>query len=355
MPQSVKSSPASAPFPNGVDGYLDQAFADTLEDLGVESRNRSSYMLDAASFELMGPPRPSDRQIIVEKGETLYSIAKREFGDGGLYTLLGDRALIHPGETLTVPGIVTDAMKDGARAQALARESKHSNAVVEKKQPAVERAAVSPVLSYDVPPLGGWDGFPSQPTNAWEELKSGAVSIFNNPEQLGPPGLAVKVAASPFLFVRMAREAVKDAGLLKRASADEARLVHMSERAEDILASGKLGLPSNNYAGPASNAGLTGWRLTGRTGLSPTTNYGAVPIPTHAESAFSKVVPVGPLTTWQSVMGHEYTARGVLDLATGSFARAGVNWNQVGIYSIDAAFTGSAVVGAAHLLDEKNK
>jgi RHS repeat-associated protein len=46
------------------------------------------------------------------------------------------------------------------------------------------------------------------------------------------------------------------------------RLVHMSGASDDILASGKLGLPSNNYAGPAANSGRSGWGLTGRTGLS---------------------------------------------------------------------------------------
>lgn len=86
-------------------------------------------------------------------------------------------------------------------------------------------------------------------------------------------------------------------GVIKNSAAKTGgNLVHMSTKADDILASGKLGLPSNNYAGPASNAGRSGWGLTARTGLSPSGTYGAVPIPAAGEAAFSKVVPIGPIT-----------------------------------------------------------
>jgi hypothetical protein len=133
------------------------------------------------------------------------------------------------------------------------------------------------------------------------------------------------------------------------------RLVHMSESAGTINASGRLGLPSNNYAGPASNAGRSGWSLTSRTGLSPSGNYGAVPIPTAGEAAFSKVVPIGPMTTWQRLTGQQYTARGVMDLSTGAFSRSGVNWNQIGIYGTDAAITGGAIGGGIYLWNESQK
>ncbi len=132
-------------------------------------------------------------------------------------------------------------------------------------------------------------------------------------------------------------------------------LVHMSTKADDILASGKLGLPSNNYAGPASNAGRSGWSLTSRTGLSPSGSYGAVPIPAAGEAAFSKVVPIGPMTAWQRLTGQQYTARGVMDLSTGAFSRTGVNWNQVGIYGTDAAITGGAIGGGIYLWNESQK
>ncbi len=139
-----------------------------------------------------------------------------------------------------------------------------------------------------------------------------------------------------------------DFGHSSLAANSGGNLVHMSTRADDILASGKLGLPSNNYAGPASNAGRSGWALTGRTGLPANGNYGAVPIPAADNAAFSKVIPIGPFTGWQRATGQQYTARGILDLNMGAFSRTGVNWNQVGIYSFDAAVTGS-VIGGAYL------
>lgn len=129
----------------------------------------------------------------------------------------------------------------------------------------------------------------------------------------------------------------------------------MSGAADDILASGKLGLPSNNYAGPAANAGRSGWGLTARTGLSPSGSYGAVPIPAAGEAAFSRVVPIGPMTTWQRLTGQQYTARGIMDLSIGGFTRTGVNWNQVGIYATDAAITGGAVGGGIYLWNESRK
>ena len=127
------------------------------------------------------------------------------------------------------------------------------------------------------------------------------------------------------------------------------RLVHMSGAADDVLSSGKLGLPSNNYAGPASNAGRSGWSLTSRTGLNPNGTYSPVPIPAAGEAAFSEVVPIGPVTAWQRLTGQQYTARGILDLNTGAFTRSGLNWNQVGIYSFDAAVTGTAIGGGVYL------
>ena len=125
----------------------------------------------------------------------------------------------------------------------------------------------------------------------------------------------------------------------------------MSTRANDIFASGKLGLPSNNYAGPATNAKLSGWALTRRTGLSPRGNYGAVPIPVSGEAAFSKVTPVGLFTAWQRYTGQQYTARGVIELSTGSFTRTGVNWNQAGVYAGDAALSTAVLGSGIYLLN----
>jgi hypothetical protein len=40
-----------------------------------------------------------------------------------------------------------------------------------------------------------------------------------------------------------------------------------------------------------------------------------------------------------------YTAAGFLDLETGTFVQTGVNWNQVGLYSLDTAITGTTAAG----------
>jgi hypothetical protein len=129
----------------------------------------------------------------------------------------------------------------------------------------------------------------------------------------------------------------------------------MSGAADYILAYGKLGLPSNNYAGPAANAGRSGWGLTARTGLSPSGTYGAVPIPAAGEAAFSKVTPVGIFTSWLRATGRQYTARGIMDLSTGAFTRTGVNWSQTAIYGGDAAVTAGAIGAGVYLWNESQK
>jgi RHS repeat-associated protein len=125
-------------------------------------------------------------------------------------------------------------------------------------------------------------------------------------------------------------------------------LVHMSQHADEIIKSGKLGLPGDIFAGPASNARLSGWPLAGKTGLPPSGSYEPVFIPKVAEGNFSKVIPIGPYTGWQRFMGHQYTARGTLDLNTGNFARTGVNWSQVKNYGADVIIdTGITAVGVS--------
>ncbi len=108
----------------------------------------------------------------------------------------------------------------------------------------------------------------------------------------------------------------------------------MSQHANKINESGKLGLPGDIFAGPRSNAGLSGLPLTLKTGLS-SGDYKPVFIPKEAEKHFSKVTPIGIYTGWQRLMGHQYTARGTLNLKTGDFARTGVNWSQVKNYAAD--------------------
>ncbi|MFZ5756301.1 MAG: hypothetical protein ACOY3X_05325 [Pseudomonadota bacterium] len=158
--QRVESSLASGPFSSGIDGYLDQVFDDTLKGLGVDSLSSPGYILDAFSFEMMGPPRPSDRQVVVQKGDTLYGIAKRELGDGGLYALLGNSTLIHPGDTVNIPGIVTDAMKDGAHAEALAQERASARRVAAQEIfLAQQSGGASPMIRDGLTParIGGVD------------------------------------------------------------------------------------------------------------------------------------------------------------------------------------------------------
>jgi len=125
------------------------------------------------------------------------------------------------------------------------------------------------------------------------------------------------------------------------------RLVHMTEAADAISRSGRLGLSSDIYAGPASNANKSGWALTRRTGLSPRGNYEPVWIPEAAEAAITKPLPVGPFTAWQRATGQRYTARGVIDLSTEEFTRTGVNGTQALWYTIDVGITGTALGAGA--------
>ncbi len=127
------------------------------------------------------------------------------------------------------------------------------------------------------------------------------------------------------------------------------RLVHMTEAGGAIRGSGKLGLPSDIYAGPASNANLSGAALTRRTGLSPTGNFEPIFIPNAAESAFRRPISVGPVTVWQRFTGQQFAPRGVIDLGTGEFTRTGINRGQAFWYTIDVGITGSAVGSGVYL------
>jgi hypothetical protein len=117
----------------------------------------------------------------------------------------------------------------------------------------------------------------------------------------------------------------------------------MSEYADEINQSGKLGLPGDIFAGPASNANLSGFKLTWRTGLSPSKVYKPIEIPLEGNKNFSNVTPIGFYTSWQRFMGHKYTSRGVLDLQTGDFSKTGVNWSQIKNYGADIAINVFAV------------
>jgi hypothetical protein len=122
-----------------------------------------------------------------------------------------------------------------------------------------------------------------------------------------------------------------------KGSVGGSRLVHLTteEAGAGIEASGGK-LIGNNYVGPLSNANSSGLGVTLRTGMSPGSYQVAVPIPAQAAGAFSKPIPIGPISLWQRMTGQQFTANGVLNLQTGQFSRLGVNWNQVGVYGLDA-------------------
>jgi RHS repeat-associated protein len=169
-----------------------------------------------------------------------------------------------------------------------------------------------------------------------------------------PPDQQLKRAAVEIvtdLGVSIGTQAIKLG--LKNLSRNSGDLVHMSPYADEIIASGKLGLPSNNYAGPASNSQLNGLSLTMRTGLTPGLPYKPIPIPQSGLSAFSKVTPIGPMTTFQRITGQQYTAKGILDLETGVFTKTGTNFNQLKIYAIDATVTSTVIVVGADRLNSR--
>jgi hypothetical protein len=150
-----------------------------------------------------------------------------------------------------------------------------------------------------------------------------------------PVALAIAFAAM-FLFLRIQ---LTVSGPLTTGS----RLVHMTEAGEAIRSSGRLGLPGDLYAGPASNAELSGWALTSRTGLSPGGTFEPIFIPEAAEAAFSRPIPVGIATGWQRFTGQQYAARGFIDLSTGEFTRTGINRTQALWYTVDVIVDGVAV------------
>ena len=99
------------------------------------------------------------------------------------------------------------------------------------------------------------------------------------------------------------------------------------------------------YASNLQTSALTGLPYTARTGVSASQATVGYRIPDTALSAFSRPVPIGPATAWQRWGGTSYTAGGFLDLETGTFVETGVNWNQVGLYSLDTAITGTTIAG----------
>ena len=151
-------------------------------------------------------------------------------------------------------------------------------------------------------------------------------------------GAALKSSSLPVLGV-----GAGGLGMVTRPGASSSQgLAHLTdnEAASSIAQSGILRGPI--YASDLTTSSLTGVPYTMRTGVAQPT--AGVRIPASALDAFSRPTPIGVFTAWQTWGGTSYTAAGFLDLETGTFIRTGVNWNQVGIYSVDAIST-SAVAG----------
>lgn len=179
--------------------------------------------------------------------------------------------------------------------------------------------------------------------NKWTQYQTHEQAFYNQqefPTAMGDMGHTLGLFMAAEGLAKAATGAGELARRLFQPSASE-DLVHLTtaEAATQIQASGVL--RGNIYAGPASNASASGWGVTLRTGLNPG-DYEAIAIPAAGRSAFSQVVPTGPFTAWQRLMGTQYTARGTLDLSTGAFTRTGVNWNQVGWHAADAVVVSGA-------------
>ena len=60
------------------------------------------------------------------------------------------------------------------------------------------------------------------------------------------------------------------------------------------------------------------------------------------------------LAGWQRAVGAQYTANGVLDVATGAFTRTGVDWTAGRWYAIDLGIDATAAGGAINHHDLGN-
>jgi hypothetical protein len=133
------------------------------------------------------------------------------------------------------------------------------------------------------------------------------------------------------------------AGAVGGAAESGQRLVHLTGAGQEITESGLLLGRNGIYATTEATAARSGVSLTMRTGLTSSSATSAIMIPESAAAAFSRPIPIGVLSGWQRAVGTQYSAAGTLDLASGRFTQTGVNWNQVGLYTIDTVVTGSVV------------
>jgi RHS repeat-associated protein len=165
------------------------------------------------------------------------------------------------------------------------------------------------------------------------------------------------------MFIGFAKLAGLQTQMFSTAVASQAQYTLMNQATSRSLAhlttsssgaainqSGQLTSKGGLFAGPLSNALVTGMRATFRTGLDPRTytmtGGSALRIPSIAAAGnFSRGVPIGPWTAWQRAMGTVYGPAGSLNLSTGVLTSTGINQAQTLYYGLDAAFTTS--IGAA--------
>ncbi|MDC0746392.1 RHS repeat-associated core domain-containing protein [Polyangium mundeleinium] len=174
-----------------------------------------------------------------------------------------------------------------------------------------------------------------------EVIKGIDAGEKGNYEAVGRAGMGVLATV---VLVALTRKAVGKGG--GPVAAEGTPLVHLTGAGSAISESGMLLGRNGIYVTTRATAGHTGAGMTLRTGVRPSSATSVVPIPSTALGAFRRPIPIGPMTAWQRGFGTQYSASGTLDLAAGTFARTGVNWNQVGFYAVDAAISVSVGTGA---------
>ena len=221
---------------------------------------------------------------------------------------------------------------------------------------------------YD-PETGRWTckdpiGFAGRQGNQYAYVDGEPVNLID-PDGRHPIILVV-VAGASVLLATSDREAAAAAigslagavmapvlGALGRFFGSSGRgLVHLTGAGNDIVEQGILMGKGGIYATTRATAGRTGASLALRTGLSAEKATSAIIIPETAAQVFSRPVPMGLLTGLQRLSGMQCTPAGYIDLASGTFVRTGMNWNQPFFYGADAFLDGVTAVGASYATDQ---
>lgn len=131
------------------------------------------------------------------------------------------------------------------------------------------------------------------------------------------------------------------------------RLIHLTseEGYAGITSSGTLRGSQGIYAIPEHVARESTALRVARTLLRPSQTQQVVSIPQSAQSIFSRPLPVGPVSTYQRLMGVYRAPAGVIDLASGQFTASGSRLanitGQFFPYGVDAMiWVSGAAVGS---------